>query len=294
MKNPLHTYTNGNYQVRIYPDGTKIREGEGPFKPEYPESIDLKITNKCDMGCPYCHENSLPAGKHANVYDILRNLEGLPKGIEIAIGGGNPLEHSSITYLIMDLHSRGFIPNITINAKHIPKYIDYIELIDRFNYIYGIGVSWDGKNWYDTRNTVYHMIVGVHSYKSILNTLESGRKVLLLGYKRKGRGEHFFSRRVEARIKAVKNNLWILLKKGGLSFDNLAIEQLDVKAHLADNVWDKYYMGDDGKFTMYYDAVEGYYAASSVSNNKHNDDINVKEYFSRRQCEKQDNKPFKV
>ena len=46
----LGTYVNGNTIVVMYTDGTKIRyvrTGEEPA-PEYPESIDLKITNMRD------------------------------------------------------------------------------------------------------------------------------------------------------------------------------------------------------------------------------------------------------
>lgn len=54
----LHKYKNGNVNVEIYDDGTKIREwpdGERP-QVEYPESCDLKITQYCDMAsvCVYC------------------------------------------------------------------------------------------------------------------------------------------------------------------------------------------------------------------------------------------------
>lgn len=54
----LNQYINGNTLVTIYNDGTKIREYNKDPQPEFPESIDLKITDYCDMGCPYCHESS--------------------------------------------------------------------------------------------------------------------------------------------------------------------------------------------------------------------------------------------
>lgn len=53
----LLKYTNGNYNVTLsLKDGTKIRETEeDEFIPSRPESIDIKITNKCDIGCLFCH-----------------------------------------------------------------------------------------------------------------------------------------------------------------------------------------------------------------------------------------------
>lgn len=84
-------YINGNYRVTIYEDGTKEREVPKDFcKPEFPESIDLKITNKCDMGCAYCHENSTLDGKQGHfAHDFLWTLR---PGTELAIGGGNIFE----------------------------------------------------------------------------------------------------------------------------------------------------------------------------------------------------------
>lgn len=43
-------YTNGNYNVVIFEDGTKIRATkENEFIPTRLESCDCKITNFCDM-----------------------------------------------------------------------------------------------------------------------------------------------------------------------------------------------------------------------------------------------------
>ena len=41
----LSEYINGNYKVKIYSDGTKVRySNEDEFHPIFPESINLKIT----------------------------------------------------------------------------------------------------------------------------------------------------------------------------------------------------------------------------------------------------------
>jgi uncharacterized protein (DUF779 family) len=57
--NLLGTYRNGNYNVSIYEDGTKIRFAKelsenDNFEAEFPESFDFKITGFCDAGCPMC------------------------------------------------------------------------------------------------------------------------------------------------------------------------------------------------------------------------------------------------
>jgi intein/homing endonuclease len=55
MEKLLGSYQNGNYSVRIFSDGTKIRENDLDFfEAEFPENIDIKITNNCNIGCRFC------------------------------------------------------------------------------------------------------------------------------------------------------------------------------------------------------------------------------------------------
>ena len=55
---PWYQYRNGNHTVKLYSDGTKVKETIDPnddhFTYEFPESFDLKITDYCDAGCLYC------------------------------------------------------------------------------------------------------------------------------------------------------------------------------------------------------------------------------------------------
>ena len=56
MVNPvIGGYKNGNYDVVIFQDGTKIRASDDEnFIPTRIESLDCKITNQCNMGCAFC------------------------------------------------------------------------------------------------------------------------------------------------------------------------------------------------------------------------------------------------
>ena len=49
-----------------------------------------------------------------------------------------------------------------------------------------------------------------------------------------------------------------------VSFDNLAIKQLDVQNKLTKNQWDEFYQGDDGTMTMYIDGVKQQFATTST------------------------------
>lgn len=52
----LHSYINGNVKVTLYTDGTKIQEWSDDelANPIFPNSMDIKITNFCDLNCKFC------------------------------------------------------------------------------------------------------------------------------------------------------------------------------------------------------------------------------------------------
>lgn len=51
----LAKYKNGNYDVYMFEDGTKVRETEeDEFIPAYSENTDICLTKKCGMGCQFC------------------------------------------------------------------------------------------------------------------------------------------------------------------------------------------------------------------------------------------------
>ena len=264
----LARYENGKTCVSLYIDGTKIREYEGEPLPKYPESMDIKITNWCDAGCAYCHENSVPEGKHARGEDILEIVEGLPKGVELAIGGGDPLMHPQIITILKEFKDRGLVSNITVNGLHVYRHAQFIKNLRKNNLIYGVGISHQSSSYLEEvadSNTIIHFIVGVDQAQDARRILVQHNKILLLGYKNYGRGIKYLNEKVYSNVREWKYWVGTLLKKGIICFDNLAIEQLNLKDILTKDIWDKCYMGDDGKFTMYADAVKNTFAASSTS-----------------------------
>lgn len=66
-----------------------------------------------------------------------------------------------------------------------------------------------------------------------------------------------------------------------MSFDNLAIKQLDPKRFMSEDKWKSFYMGDDGAFTMYIDAVERKFAKSSTSTERWELTDDIKEMFDK-------------
>lgn len=275
----LAFYWNGNVAVTIHADGSLIREWEGEPRPEHPCSIDLKITDYCDAGCPFCHESSTKRGRHANASRTTEIVESLPSGVEIAIGGGNPLSHPELHALLSVMKSRGLIANLTVFWEHAVGAASQLHGLQRDGLVYGIGISVGDchpdlidqllvqeQNGDEMRlkNVVYHLIAGIHSPWHLLSPKEG--RFLVLGYKQYGRGVRHFSPEIEQRLKVWRYFLPGVLANAHLvSFDNLAIERLGVRAIVSPEAWQRGYMGDDGSFTMYVDAVRDEFAVSSTS-----------------------------
>lgn len=273
----LNKYLNGNVTVTLFDNGTKIQEwddNEQP-NPDYPNSMDIKITDYCDAGCKWCHEKSTTNGKHADLEYLLDFLQELPKGTELAIGGGNPLDHPGLVPFLETCKSLGLVPNLTVNYKHAcrVKYTDLINKLLDNNLIYGLGISildnfveYDITKFNKKDNIVYHVIAGVNDL-SILDKIKNScvQKCLILGYKNYGRGEKYLSPEVVSNLSNWSDNLGQYIKKIHLSFDNLALKQLNIKQYLTDEEWNQFYCGGDGSFTMYWSAVENFYSVSSTT-----------------------------
>ena len=69
----LAIYKNGNYIVKLYDNGTKIRQtiddNATEFIADFPENMDVKITDKCSQNCPFCYECCSNEGKHAILFN---------------------------------------------------------------------------------------------------------------------------------------------------------------------------------------------------------------------------------
>lgn len=263
------SYQNGGFNVSIEADGTKVRSTISDDPPAHPEHMDLKITNWCDANCSWCHEQSNKEGKHGDVNAILDLLAPLPAGVEVAIGGGDPLSHPEFDTLIQGLTDQGIICNVTVNGKHFDRHIANIEKFINNGWLHGVGISFQGKipKW-DYPGMVLHLIAGVHK-PEVLDQAESRLKVLLLGYKKHGRGAGLFDvigDEIVKNIKQWKRELFVVAQEHNLSFDNLAIEQLDPKRLFASlAAYESRFMGEEGSFGLYVDAVEQTFALSSYS-----------------------------
>lgn len=282
-------YTNGTREVTLYEDGTKTVVHHDDQKPPFPEAVDLKITNYCDMGCKFCHESSTTEGKHGDLDWAQSVLNQVPHPLELAVGGGNPFSHPEFN--AFKYSNIKHIINVTVNSGHL-----HTLTPEDTKDINAFGVSLrsikDLKNLNyipKDKQVVFHLIAGVHSPK-VIDSLpyqqDGNRRILVLGYKDFGFGKTLNKEQVNKKVNTWYRaiNSLIHLPNTIWSFDNLAIEQLNIRRLLTREEWDSFFQGEDFTHTMYIDAVERKYAPTSSSPHHQRVDgktITLKEFFNK-------------
>lgn len=274
----LGVYKNGNYTVKVLSDGTKIRETlEDKFIPAFAENCDCKITDKCDGGCPFCYEGCTPNGKHGDILNY-KFLDMLHPYTELAING-NDMSHPDLIPFLVKLKKKQVIANLTVNQIHFERHQDLIrELVDK-KLIYGLGISLKEPTEEFISlvktypNAVIHVINGILTDSDVERLSDNNLKMLILGYKQLRRGEDWYDKDHEniiAKQEWLKDNLEKMLNHFEvISFDNLAITQLDVKRLMSEEEWEEFYMGDDGNYTFYIDMVDGTFGKNSLATERY-------------------------
>ncbi|GIW61133.1 MAG: hypothetical protein KatS3mg087_2199 [Patescibacteria group bacterium] len=279
----LGEYNNGNGRVRIYDDGTKVIGYVGDrYRPEFPDSIDVKITDYCDMGCPYCHESSTRRGKHASWATLSWFIGQVSPYTEIAIGGGDPMSHPHLDRFLSECSKNRIICNITVNQGHLGRYLERLLMYSGEGKIRGIGVSIVNRNYKHLKallesgaHVVPHVIAGVTDIEQAKEVAEMCGKLLILGYKRHGRGVEYFSDEVMDRITQYRDFMSI---NASIAFDTLAFEQLRLAQVLPKEYIELHYLGGEGEVSLYVDCVTKTIAVSSYSDERM-PLMPIKEYF---------------
>lgn len=288
------SYQNGNYTVYINTEnGTKIRKNDlDYFEPEWPESADIKITNCCKHGCSMCHENSTPDGKHADILNA-KFIETLHPYMELAIGGGNPLEHPDLEAFLYKCKDLKLIPSMTVHQG------DFMENLDLFRHyrdeklLYGIGVSVSYvtdeliEALQEFPNAVCHIIAGITTETVINKLAHNNLKILILGYKIFRRGEDLYKKNnstIDFLIQYMYDILPQMINEhwfNTISFDNLAIEQLKPARLMSEEDYSEFYMGDDGSHTMFINMVDNEFTVSSTWNKRYPITDNIIDMFKK-------------
>lgn len=292
----LNKYKNGNCTVEIYSDGTRIIEwpdGE-EMKLDFPLNIDIRLMTKCDFGynpttgksvCSFCHESARTDGKECDYDQLLSQLKHLPAGMELAIGINDFTE--GLEFFLGRCKAYGFIVNGTVNQGALAKKSnrEWLARLISNNLLKGVGVSYRPrmpdipKEVIEYQNTVLHVIAGIDDFEGVKSLANQGvKKVLVLGEKDFG----FNKGNVNLSSESHKEWKARIMELGKvfdiISFDNLALEQLDIKSKLPDSTWQEFYQGEH---SFYINAVDQYFAPSSRSNllKKGFGETNLFDYF---------------
>jgi hypothetical protein len=287
----LSQYKNGNADVELLDDGTRTILFEDKLELEYPLNIDIRVSGGCSLGfnpktgksvCEYCHESARTDGEECNYDELKSVLFGLPEGIELAIGG-NKLT-SKLRNFLTWCQKKGYICNLTVNHLQVNKFENTLRSYIELGLIKGLGISYRkgtpinfNEYFINHPNVILHVIAGIDEVDDILSL--PFKKVLILGEKDFG----FNLGKVDLSSQNHKEWYWWVKKliddKDVVSFDNLAVEQLNIKRFFTNDKWEEFWQHE---FSIYINAVGKYLSPSSRSNEKvHWGDISVKEYFKQ-------------
>lgn len=226
-------YDRGDHWV-VYnnEDGLKLRIpkdlGENLITPtddaivrsDFPELVDIKVTDRCAMGCTFCYQASTPTGPHGDWDKAYRLVDYLAEMgvLEVAIGGGEPLQWRKFSQFVDLLHRKEITPNVTtrIPQRMPPETLpllgsvgfscESLEVLEETVFDLSILDRNDPSEDFpegEVRTTsclwakkfVVHIALGVTPMEEVLRMVRFCKQhyleVLLLDYKPVGRGESF-------------------------------------------------------------------------------------------------------
>lgn len=271
-----HQYKNGNTTITISDvDGTReMFTMDDEFDLDFPVSMDLNLTQHCDANCRFCYAECSQEGKHGNIMEA-KFVDGLHPYTECALQV-NDLTHPDLMPFLEKLKRLKVFPNITVNQIHFQQKEALLSDLINNKLVYGMGVSLRNPTdeFFDRvmeyPNAVIHVINGIATETDFEKMADRGLKVLILGYKDKGRGHDYLA---EYPDEVRRNQQWLYDNIGELiysdkyravAFDNLALEQLDLQRVIPDDQWQRFYQGDEGTSSMFVDLVDGTFGVSSL------------------------------
>ena len=293
MNELLASYKNGNVRTILMRNGTKVHiiPDNEPAKPKFAESMDITITYKCDGLCPYCYQDAKRAS-HPDLHQYEGLLCSIHPGTEAAIGG-NDLTHPDLLWMLELLKSESVVANITVNERHFLMHKDLLKEWTDKELIHGLGVSlYPGYVSHEEMiealkefpSAVVHTVAGIADTDTYC-ALSGVKKVLILGYKKLGRGVEYYRENGSVIDENIKDITYHLDKISSViptvCFDNLAVRQLDLKNLVSPQQWQSHYMGNDGTFSFYLNLAGGTYARSSLDPERKIDGATVDELFDR-------------
>ena len=314
----------GDWWTLFFPfNGTRavfsFEEFPAPFTPSAPMLMDIKITDFCTAGCAYCYQGSTPAGEHADSGQLSSLAWQLEQAgvFEVAIGGGEPTDHPGFLTFVKTLRRHGVVPNFTTRSHKWLENESFAK--DALEACGAFAFSVDGSNWREAQRIVdvfkyrgYEMkkfnlqvipaVVSEYDFGHILDFASTnGIRVTLLGYKDSGRGQKYRSIASNKRLwsENFDEEKWLSVLKTrqekGQRVPSLSIDTTLASTHLEKlketGIPEWLYHTQEGKYSMYLDAVKNQYGPSSYHHDllkscfsksgAHAAKLTVEEMFSR-------------
>lgn len=99
---------------------------DDPYRAPLPELVDISISNHCTKGCTFCYRDSVANNVFMSLEDyetVIQSLNDERWGnvFQVALGGGEPLEHHDFIEILKITRKYNVVPNFTTNAMHITK-----------------------------------------------------------------------------------------------------------------------------------------------------------------------------
>ena len=122
---PMYRHSSDYHFLGYRENGFTVRWGktlsENPIRAPWPELADISVSNRCSKGCDFCYRDSRPDGALMSLADYEFVLDSLTSPIwgtpfQVALGGGEPLEHPKILEILDATRRRGIVVNFTTNG----------------------------------------------------------------------------------------------------------------------------------------------------------------------------------
>lgn len=99
---------------------------DDPIWAPVPELADISISNHCSKGCSYCYRKSakndefMTLGQYERVLDAMNHPK-YGNVFQVALGGGEPLEHPQLMQILETTLKRKIVPNFTTNGMFLTE-----------------------------------------------------------------------------------------------------------------------------------------------------------------------------
>lgn len=99
------------------------------YIPDYPLTVTLQITRKCNLKCIYCSESEyIPDPPLNKIFKMIKNLKGVPR---IIVSGGEPTLRSDLIPILKECKKNFDIVALASNCTQFnEEQFDYLDYID--------------------------------------------------------------------------------------------------------------------------------------------------------------------